>query len=596
MEEVRAAIRTLKNNRAGDKGAIAEMFKVGINVCDGELTDILNSIRTSHQIPPPWKEIKMKALYKRKGKREKCKNSRPISMTDLAYKLMAQVILRRLTEVIEPMLLDEHNGFRRGRSISDAIHTLQRLIEKFRTINQPLFCAFLDIKQAYDSVPRELLFRILKEYYKIDLELVNLIEALYQNTEARVHVNNCQSPLFPLPSGVKQGCVMSPLLFTIFIDFIIRQALPVLREHGVKLQYIDDLIDAIHQGVPVDDREEERDKIYIRIITALIYADDIVILSKSREGLTIMLTHLKTLFEKYGLTLCMTKSKYMNAAAPPTTPTQLQSFPPILLPGGSIEYTEKQLYLGTVISADGTAKANVARCIRLAWHAFNLNSHFLRNRKIAADVRDTVFQVTIVARLLYGAENWVIAKEDLQTLRDAHNRMVTSMIRLPFKEWRRVPHAERRARFANTPCVEDLLRRRQLRYAGHLLRMHDRQPRLPSIALTGRLDQEVHPRPAGVKEDEGAWATQLKCHVNKALRTRCNTRNAYLNETNRQRIKDKMRDKTAWLKLCKDVGHAESNRPNRKCPVCSLNFTSHKAMKSHRERRHDGQQVEEVDE
>ena len=170
----------------------------------------------------------MKALYKRKGKREKCKNSRPISMTDIAYKIMAQVILRRLTEVIEPMLLDEHNGFRRGRSISDAIHALQRLAEKLRNINQPMFCAFLDLKQAYDSVPRELLFWIMKDYYKIDPELVDLIEALYVGTEARVHVDNHQSASFPLPSGVKQGCVMSPLLFTIFIDFILRQALPVL--------------------------------------------------------------------------------------------------------------------------------------------------------------------------------------------------------------------------------------------------------------------------------------------------------------------------------------------------------------------------------
>ena len=153
--------------------------------------------------------------------------------------------------------------------------------------------------------------------------------------------------------------------------------------------------------------------------------------------------------------------------------------------------------------------------LSLAWHAFNLNTHFLRNRKIAADVRDTVFQVTIVARLLYGAQNWVLAKEDLQALRKAHNRMVSSMIRLPFKEWRRVPHAEIRARFANTPCVEDLLRRRQLRYAGHLLRMHERQPRLPSIALTGRLDPEVHPRPAYLeKEEEGAWAKQLKQQIN----------------------------------------------------------------------------------
>ena len=586
INEVRAAIRKMKDNRAGDKkGAIAEMFKVGIKVCDQELTDIMNSIRTSHQVPTSWKEIKMKALYKRKGKREKCKNSRPISMTDIAYKIMAQVILHRLTQVMEPMLLDEHNGFRRGRSISDAIHTLQRLVEKFRNINQPLFCAFLDIKQAYDSVPRELLFRIMKEYYKIDPELVDLIEALYQGTEARIHVDDHQSPPFPLPSGVKQGCVMSPLLFTIFIDFIIRQALPVLRDHGVKLQYIDDLIDAVYQGVPVGD--EERDRIYTRIITAIIYADDIAILSRSHEGLTIMLTHLNSLFTKYGLTVCMTKSKYMNIGAPTIIPTHPQGLPPIHIPGGYIDHTEEQVYLGTVISADGTATANVDRCIKLAWHIFNLNAHFLRNKKIAVAVRETVFQVTVMARLLYGAENWVLPPGNVKAIREVHNKMITSMIRLPYKDRLRIPYAERRARFANTPCVEDLLRRRQIRYAGHLLRMHDSQPRLPSITLTGRLDTELHPNRTGMEEvEEGAWAAQLRSHIFVTLKTRCNHTKETTNSMNRRHIKDKMRNKVEWLEICKTTGHAEYNRPERKCPICSLHFRSKTEMETHRRKRH----------
>jgi len=496
------------------------------------------------------------------------------------------ILIVVFTEVIEPMLLDEHNGFRRGRSISDAIHALQRLAEKLRNINQPMFCAFLDLKQAYDSVPRELLFRIMKDYYKIDPELVDLIEALYVGTEARVHVDNHQSASFPLPSGVKQGCVMSPLLFTIFIDFILRQALPVLREHGIKIQYKDDLIDMIYpQGVPVGEREE-RDKLYIRIITALLYADDIVLTSRSHEGLTVMITHLNLLLQKYGITLCMEKSKYMNIGAPIIIPTHPQGLPPIHIQGGSIAPTKEYLYLGTVIAADGTTEANIARCIRLAWHVFHLNAHFLRNRKIAADVRDTVFQVTVVARLLYGAEHWVLDETDVTTLREAHTRMISSMIRLPHKDYRRVPYAERRARFANSPCVEDLLRRRQLRYAGHLLRMHDRQPRLPSMSIIGKLDPEIHPRPADLEDKEDTWAAQIRSHINKALRLRCNHPNEYQNDGNRAHIKKMMRTKERWQSICKAAGRAEVNRPNRQCPECSFHFTTKAKMENHRKKRH----------
>jgi hypothetical protein len=593
LKEIQLAIRQLKNKRAGDKkGAIAEIFKVGLPVCGQELTDTLNAIRTSHQVPDSWKELKIKALYKRKGKRSKCTSHRPIFLVDIAYKIMAQVCLRRLNQVVEPMLLDEHNGFMKGRSISDAIHALQRMAEQFRKLNQPLFCAFLDLKQAYDSVPRKLLFRIMKVHYNVDPELVDLIEALYKDTQGRVHVEQYFSLPFPLNTGVKQGCSLSPLLFTIFIDFVLRQALPVMREHGVKLQYTDDLIYSIYQGVPTGEGlEGKEDRIYTRIITALLYADDIAIVSRSQEGLTIMLSHLNDQLRKHGISLCMEKSNYMNIA---TLPNHPQIFPPIILPGGSIEYTQEILYLGTVIAADGTATANIKRRIRLGWHAYYLHSHFLRRRKMSMVVRDTVFQVSVVAVLLYGSENWVLSKSDLKSLNEAHTRMITAMLRISYADRKGMPYAERRARFCNTPSVEDLLRRRQLRYAGHLFRMHERQPRLPSMTLAGRPDPTVHPTngTAGEKIAK-SWADQLKSHIFIELGTRCNHRSALTNARIRRDIKEKMRNKAGWANICKEAGRRENKRANRRCPDCGYHFISSIRMESHRQRRHQGGGVQD---
>ena len=84
--------------------------------------------------------------------------------------------------------------------------------------------AFIDLRKAFDSVPRDALWRVLRAYGAPPL-LVELVSDLHTGTQAAVRLGALKGEPFSVSCGVRQGCVIAPLLFNVFIDFVVRQAL-----------------------------------------------------------------------------------------------------------------------------------------------------------------------------------------------------------------------------------------------------------------------------------------------------------------------------------------------------------------------------------
>ena len=89
--------------------------------------------------------------------------------------------------------------------------------------------AFVDLRKAYDSVPRESLWQILR-VYGVHAKLVELLEDLHKGTQVAVRMGGSMSERFDVRGGVQQGCVISPLLFNIYMDFVVKQALAQMPE------------------------------------------------------------------------------------------------------------------------------------------------------------------------------------------------------------------------------------------------------------------------------------------------------------------------------------------------------------------------------
>ena len=189
------------------------------------------------------------------------------------------IILSRISSHVDAQLLDSQSAFRKGRGLTDALFTVRQVISKRVEFNEPLFMAFVDLRKAYDSVPRASLWQILR-VYGVHAKLVELLEDLHKGTQAAVRMGGSMSEWFDVRGRVRQGCVISPLLFNIYMDFVVKQALAQMSEGcGVELAY--------HADGKL--RKKWGKGGSLEVLSVLLYADDMVLMSNDRGELATML-------------------------------------------------------------------------------------------------------------------------------------------------------------------------------------------------------------------------------------------------------------------------------------------------------------------
>lgn len=146
-----------------------------------------------------------------------CNNWRGITLLSIPSKIMAKIIEQHLTEAIDKKLRNEQAGFRKGTRGIDQIFALRNIIEQ--CTEWQIYINFIDFEMAFDSIHRDSLWNILRKY-GIPQHIVDLIKTFYANFKCRV---GNSSLTFQVKTGVRQGCVMSALLFNIVIDWVMRR-------------------------------------------------------------------------------------------------------------------------------------------------------------------------------------------------------------------------------------------------------------------------------------------------------------------------------------------------------------------------------------
>ena len=237
MEEVQQAVEQMRSRKApGNDQIIVDLLKAGGVAVIEWLHQIFVEIWKNEKIVECWSSAILIRLYKNKGDKRSCDNYRGISLLVVASKIFTRVILNRIQHVIDSRLLEQQAGFRPNRSTMDSVFIVKMIMEKSREFNKPLHMVFIDIQKAYDSVNRELLWRICRSY-GITEKLVRILKLTYKNSNAQVRINNELSEAFDIVNGVMQGGISFPILFNIVFDFIIRQVLDQANMKEVKLAY-----------------------------------------------------------------------------------------------------------------------------------------------------------------------------------------------------------------------------------------------------------------------------------------------------------------------------------------------------------------------
>ena len=126
-----------------------------------------------------------------------------------------------MRDTVDPKLRDEQAGFRRNRSCADQIANLGIIVEQSMEWNSPVCINFIDYEKTFDSVDRQTLWKLLRNCV-IPEKIISLIRCTYQNMSCKVAHAGQLSDNFEVKTGVQQGCLLSPFLFLLVIDWIIK--------------------------------------------------------------------------------------------------------------------------------------------------------------------------------------------------------------------------------------------------------------------------------------------------------------------------------------------------------------------------------------
>nr|CAH8860711.1 unnamed protein product [Trichobilharzia regenti] len=142
--------------------------------------------------------------------------------------------MHRLSRTREEQTRENQAGFRPGRGCIDHIFTLRQILEHRHTFRRPTIVIFLDLKAAFDSVDRKVLWQCLT-VKGVPRKYIALIKALYSNSRSRVRAYGELSSELVTTSGVRQGCPLSPFLFNFIIDMLMEVSLTERNDLGIDL-------------------------------------------------------------------------------------------------------------------------------------------------------------------------------------------------------------------------------------------------------------------------------------------------------------------------------------------------------------------------
>lgn len=147
-------------------------------------------------------------------------------MLSTALKVYERILEQKQNKINEPTLLEAQSGFRKGRSVQHHIFTVKQIIEKTLLSKSKTYMAFIDLEKAFDRVKRQKIWDSLITR-GVPKKLIRAIRSLYRVNKSYIVYKNMKSTEF---EELRQGGVMSPTLFNIFMDDIMNECRPKLKK------------------------------------------------------------------------------------------------------------------------------------------------------------------------------------------------------------------------------------------------------------------------------------------------------------------------------------------------------------------------------
>jgi len=183
---------------------------------------ICQQIWKTQQWPQDWKRWVFISVPN-KGNAKECSKYRTIELISHASKVILKILQARLQQYMNCELPDVQAGFRKSRGTRDQITNIRWIIEKAREFQKNIYFCFIDYPKAFDCVDHNKLWEILKEMGIPDHPTC-ILRNLYAGQEATVRTGHRTTDWFQIGKGVRQGCILSPCLFNLYAEYIMRNA------------------------------------------------------------------------------------------------------------------------------------------------------------------------------------------------------------------------------------------------------------------------------------------------------------------------------------------------------------------------------------
>ena len=385
FEEVENSIKKIKSDKSpGSDGVLNEMIKHTSPDVIPFLTALFQILFNEGIFPEEWAKSVIIPVYK-KGDITNCNNFRPISVTSLLSKLYTNILNKRITNFVESndILPVEQAGFREKFSTIDHIFTLYSMIQKQFALDRKLYVAFVDFSKCFDTVNKYALFEIL-ERNGVKGKMLNSIKSIYEKVFACIRNGAETSDYFECSSNLKQGCILSPTLFNIFISEVSR-ALNLNCSSGIQLLS------------------------NLAIICHLFFADDVILVSDTVQGLQQKLNILEYQSKRLGIEVNLEKTKIIVFRKG----GYLSKFEKWFYGGHPIEIVNSYVYLGFEFSTRMSLRCSTDAFIIKAKNA--LNTLFRSLNTIDCHEMSIFFKLfdsKVLPILSYSSELWGIFQID----------------------------------------------------------------------------------------------------------------------------------------------------------------------------------------
>ena len=448
--EVEHAIKNIKTGKApGPDNIHAEILQLINEENLTRLTQLYNRIYETGQIPKDWLKSTFIPLPKTRNPKT-CSDYRLISLMSHALKVFLKIIHHRIYKKCEMDMGVEQFGFRHGFGTREALFSVMVLAQKCRDQRKDLFICFIDYEKAFDKVRHNTLLKCLTKK-GLDKNDIDIIKNLYWSQEATVTTEAGETEALQIRRGVRQGCVLSPLLFNLYTEEVFSTALQTSKE-GIKING--------------------------KLLNNIRYADDTIIIAENNNDLQNLLTTITDIGEEYGLRINARKTKVMVISRAGDVSVN------IYLKNQKLEQVDKYKYLGCWINQDINPEMEIRARIEQARTTFLNMRRFMCDRNMSLSIRYRMVKAYVHSTLLYGMEAWTLNLNCMRRLEAFEMWTFRRLQRVPWTE--HATNVSILERMGRDREMLTTVKRRKAAYMGHILRNNKYE--LLQLIIKGKIE------------------------------------------------------------------------------------------------------------